>query len=279
MALPRYSDDSDSDLPELDELINRHVRGLNALNAPKLNASKSAAARLSPRKITEKASKLQEDCSKTSAPAKSLSTAKLSSRQPLELKAALVLEKPRSKPKPLLKPRAQSTQKKEKEVTEESKSRATPHRRAKPASYRLPRIEDSESEENEETIEEDDVEESIWCESEKEDDEPQVLAPPVLNKPTRRLVPRRTTPDVESSDSDEDVFHTPPSKQQKPFKTVAPPQASDDLAQQLLRLGLDDSDKENDNGAILKLYAHLHATRHFTRLTNFSVLPHEQSNQ
>ena len=135
----------------------------------------------------------------------------------------------------------------------ETKSRATPHRKAKPAPRRFPRILDSESEDSQEEIEEQDVEESIYCESDKAEEVP-VLAPRAVNKPTRRLVAGRRSPDLDSSDSDGDVFHTPPSKQsQKPVKENFTSKASDDLTQRLLQLDLDGSDKENDNLAILKL--------------------------
>ncbi|KAG9914053.1 hypothetical protein KCV02_g13882, partial [Aureobasidium melanogenum] len=107
-------------------------------------------------------------------------------------------------------------------------------------------------EESHEEVEEEDLEESIYCESDKEEDAP-VLAPRATNKPTRRLVAGRRSPDIDSSESDEDVFHTPPSKQpQKPSKESFTTKTSDDLTQKLLQLDLDDSDKENDNLAILK---------------------------
>jgi hypothetical protein len=253
MAPSRYVDDSDSDdLPELDALINKHVKGLPIATAPKLTASKPTIPRLAPQKSTGRTQKSKTDNSKTNAPIKSSTRAKISGQQLTELKSAPEVRKPILAPKLQSRAREQATLKKEVEV-KESKPRATPHRKAKPVLRRLPRIEDSESEESHEEVEEEDLEESIYCESDKEEDAP-VLAPRATNKPTRRLVAGRRSPDIDSSESDEDVFHTPPSKQpQKPSKESFTTKTSDDLTQKLLQLDLDDSDKENDNLAILKL--------------------------
>lgn len=254
MAPSRYVDDNDSDdLPELDALINKHVKGLPITTAPKLTASKSTIPRLAPQKSTGRTQRQKTDNSKTNAPTKSSTRAKASGQQLTELKSAPEVRRP--VPEPKLQPRARGQAAlKEMEVKiKESKPRATPHRKAKPVPQRIPRIEDSESEESHEEVEEEDLEESIYCESDKEGDVP-VLAPRATNKPTRRLVVGRRSPDIDSSESDEDVFHTPPSKQpQKPSKDSFTAKTSDDLTQKLLQLDLDDSDKENDNLAILKL--------------------------
>ncbi|KAG9948580.1 hypothetical protein KCU85_g4999, partial [Aureobasidium melanogenum] len=253
MAPSRYVDESDSDdLPELDALINKHVKGLPIATAPKLTASKPSIPRLAPQKSTGRTQKPKIDDSKTNAPTKSSTRAKISGQQHTELKSAPEARKP--VPEPKLQPRArgQAALKEVEVKIKESKPRATSHTKAKPASRRLLRIEDSESEESHEEVEEEDLEESIYCESDKEADVP-VLAPKAANKPTRRLVAGRRSPDMDSSDSDEDVFHTPPSKQpRKPSKESFTRKSSDDLTQKLLQLDLDDSDKENDNLAILK---------------------------
>ncbi|KAG9539595.1 hypothetical protein KCU79_g19528, partial [Aureobasidium melanogenum] len=258
MAPSRYVDDSDSDdLPELDALINKHVKGLPIATAPKLTASKPTIPRLAPQKSTGRTQRSKTDNSKTNASTKSSTRAKISGQQLTELKSAPEVRRPILEPKLQLGAREQATLKKKEEEEEEAevkelKPRATPHRKAKPVSRRLPRIEDSESEESHEEVEEEDLEESIYCESDKEEDAP-VLAPRATNKPTRRLVAGRRSPDIDSSESDEDVFHTPPSKQpQKPSKESLTTKTSDDLTQKLLQLDLDDSDKENDNLAILK---------------------------
>ncbi|KAH0408757.1 hypothetical protein KCU90_g21592, partial [Aureobasidium melanogenum] len=253
MAPSRYVDDSDSDdLPELDALINKHVKGLPIATAPKLTASKPIIPRPAPQKSTGRTQKSKNDNSKTNAPAKSSTRAKISGQQPTELKSAPEARKLVPEPKLQLRARGKNALKEVEVEIKELKPRATPHRKAKPVSRRLPRIEDSESEESHEEVEEEDLEESIYCESDKEEDAP-VLAPRATNKPTRRLVAGRRSPDIDSSESDEDVFHTPPSKQpQKPSKESFTTKTSDDLTQKLLQLDLDDSDKENDNLAILK---------------------------
>ena len=247
MAPSRYAHDSDSDdLPELDALINKHVKGLPALDAPNLMASKITAPRLVPRKTVEKTTRLKSDTTNTNAPTKRSTRSKTASQPLTELKSAPEVRRSGTEPK--LQPRGQAALKELEKKMRESKSRDT---RAKPASRRLPRVEDSESEESYEEVEEQDVEESIHCESDGEDS---VLAPRAVNKPRRRLVAGRRSPDLDSSDSDEDVFHTPPSKQsQRPVKESFTTKASDDLTQKLLQLDLDGSDKENDNLAILKL--------------------------
>lgn len=249
MAPSRYAPDSDSDdLPELDALINKHVKGLPALNAPKLMASKITAPRLAPRKTVDKTTRSKDDTTTTNAPAKRSTRAKASSQPLTELKSAPEVRKSVAEPK--LQPRGQAALKQLEMKIRETKSRAT---RAKSASRRLPRVQDSESEESYEEVEEQDVEESIHCESDEEEEE-SVLAPRAVNKPRRRLVAGRRSPDLDSSDSDDDVFHTPPSKRsQRPVKGSFTTKASDDLTQKLLQLDLDDSDKENDNLAILKL--------------------------
>ena len=252
MAAPsRYAHDSDSDsddLPELDALINKHVKGLPALNAPKLMASKFTAPRLALRKTVEKTTRSKSDNTTTNATTKRSTRAKTSGQPLTELKSAPEVRRSATEPK--LQLRGQAALKELETKINESKSRAA---RAKPASRRLPRLEDSESEESYEEVEEQDVEESIHCESDEEDEE-SVVAPRAVNKPRRRLVAGRRSPDLDSSDSDEDVFHTPPSKQsQRPVKETFTAKASDDLTQKMLQLDLDDSDKENDNLAILKL--------------------------
>lgn len=248
MAPSRYFEDSDSDLPELDELISQHVKGLT-LNAPKLNASKTTAPRLAPQKSTGRSTKTRSETTKTNAPTKNAVKPRTLSRPLTELKTAPELRRPEPKIQP--KPRAQVVQKKAGELLKEPKTRATPHRRARPI---LVPIEDSESEESQEEVEEQDVEESIYCESDKKG-QPPVLAPRATSKPRRRLVAGRRTPDIDSSDSEEDVFHTPPSESaRKPSKETFTSKNSDDLTQKLLQLDLDGSDKENDNLAILKLY-------------------------
>ncbi|THW03290.1 hypothetical protein D6D00_08558 [Aureobasidium pullulans] len=246
MAPSRYFEDSDSDLPELDELISQHVKGLT-LNAPKLNASKTTAPRLAPQKSTGRSTKTRSETTKTNASTKNAAKPRTLSRPLTELKTAPELRRPEPKIQP--KPRAQVVQKKAGELLKEPKIRATPHRRARPI---LVPIEDSESEESQEEVEEQDVEESIYCESDKED-QPPVLAPRATSKPRRRLVAGRRTPAIDSSDSEEDVFHTPPSESaRKPSKETFTSKNSDDLTQKLLQLDLDGSDKENDNLAILK---------------------------
>lgn len=247
MAPSRYAHDSDSDdLPELDALINKHVKGLPALNGPKLMASKITAPRLAPRKTVGKSTRSKSDDTTTNVPSKRATRAKTANQPLTELKSAPEVRKAVTEPK--LQPRGQATLKQFEAKINESKSRATPHRKAKPRS-RLPSVEDSESDESYEEVQEQDVEESIHCESDGEEKESRAV-----NKPRRRLVAGRRSPDLDSSDSDEDVFHTPPSKQsQRPVKESFTTKASDDLTQKLLQLDLDDSDKENDNLAILKL--------------------------
>ncbi|KAI5277045.1 hypothetical protein E4T47_00183 [Aureobasidium subglaciale] len=251
MAPSHYTNDSDSDLPELDELINGHVKGLSTMNMPKPKSARTAA----PRKPAGKTQTCTNDSTKKiNAPTKSLSRAKTPGQSLTELRSAPEARKLASEPKLQPRVRAQPLPRKTEEIPKEPKQRATPHRNAKPASYRLPRIEDSESEseQSQEEVEEQDVEESIYCDSEKEDEVPVVL-PRAANKPTRRLVAGRRSPDLESSESDEDVFHTPPSKQlQKLSKEGFTTKTSDDLTQKLLQLDLDGSDKENDGLAILK---------------------------
>ncbi|KAI5204170.1 hypothetical protein E4T39_03728 [Aureobasidium subglaciale] len=251
MAPSHYADDSDSDLPELDELINRHVKGLSTMNMPKPKSSKTTV----PRRPAGKTQTCTSDSTnKTNAPTKSLSRAKTPSQSLTELRSApearqLALEhklQPRVRTQPL--------SKQTEETPKEPKPRATSYRKAKPASYRLPRIEDSgsESDESQEEVEEQDIEESIYCDSDKEDEVP-VFLPRAANRPTKRLVAGRRSPDLASSESDEDVFHTPPSKQlQMPSKESFTTTTSDDLTQKLLQLDLDGSDKENDDLAILK---------------------------
>jgi hypothetical protein len=256
MAPSRYAHDSDSDdLPELDALINKHVKGLPALNAPKLIATKpTQAPKLAPRKPVEKTTRSKSETIKTNAPPKRSTRAKTSNEPFTELKSAPEVRRSVTEPKLQPTARGQAALEELGTKVKVTKSRAAPHRNTKPASRRLPRIEDSESEKSHEEIEEEDVEESIHCESDTEDDVP-TRVPRAVNKSTRRLVAGRRSPDLDSSDSDEDVFHTPPSKQtQRPEKkgfTAA--KASDDLTQKLLQLDLDGSDKENDNLAILKL--------------------------
>jgi hypothetical protein len=255
MAPSRYAHNSDSDdLPELDALINKHVKGLPALNAPKLVATKSTAPKLAPRKPVEKTTRSKSETTKTNAPSKRSTRAKTSNEPLTELKSAPEVRRSVTEPKLQPRARGQAVLKELETKIKETKSRATPHRNAKPALRRLPRIEDSESEESQEEIEEEDVEESIHCESETED-EVNAPAPRAVSRSTRRLVAGRRSPDLDSSDSDEDVFHTPPSKQsQRPEKkSFTAAKASDDLTQKLLQLDLDGSDKENDNLAILKL--------------------------
>lgn len=256
MAPSRYADDSNSDsddLPELDALINKHVKGLPVATAPKLTASKPTIPRLAPQKSTGRTHRPKVDNAKTNAPTKSSTRAKSSGQQPIELGPASEVRKPVLEPKLQPRARGEAALKEVDVKTKGSKLRATPHRKAKPVSRRLPRIEDSESEESHEEVEEEDLEESIYCESDKEEDVP-VSAPRATNKPTRRFVAGRRSPEIDSSESDEDVFHTPPSKQpQNPPKVSFTTKSSDDLTQRLLQLDLDDSDKENDNLAILKL--------------------------
>lgn len=254
MAPSRYVDDSDSDdLPELDALINKHVKGLPIATAPKLTASKPTIPRLASQKSTGKTQRQKTDNSNTNAPTKSSTRPKASSQQLTELKSAPEVRKLVPEPKLQPRVRGQAALKEKEMKIKESKPRATPHRKVKPVSRRLPRIEDSESEESHEEVEEEDFEESIYCESEKEEDVP-LPAPRATNKPSRRLVAGRRSPDIDSSESDEDVFHTPPSKRpQKHSKDSFTTKTSDDLTQKLLQLDLDDSDKENDNLAILKL--------------------------
>lgn len=251
MAPSRYAHDSDSDdLPELDALINQHVKGLPALNAPKLMASRLTAPRLAPRKTVEETQRSKSDTTTTNAPTKRSTRAKTAGQPLTELKYAPEVRRSVTEPKLQPRARGQAALKELETKNKEIKSRAT---RAKPVSRRLPRIVDSESEESYEEVEEQDVEESIHCESDTENGVP-VIAPRAVNKPTRRLVAGRRSPDLDSSDSDEDVFHTPPSKQsQRPVKGAFTTKASDDLTQKLLQLDLDGSDKENDNLAILKL--------------------------
>ncbi|KAI4789627.1 hypothetical protein E4T44_13252, partial [Aureobasidium sp. EXF-8845] len=255
MAPSRYAHDSDSDdLPELDALINKHVKGLPALNAPKLIATKSTQApKLAPRKPVEKTTRSKSETIKTNAPPKRSTRAKTSKEPLTELKSAPEVRRSVTEPKLQPTARGQAVVKELETKTKKIKPRAAPHRNAKPASRRLPRIEDSDSEESHEEVEEEDVEESIHCESDTEDEVPAITSRAV-NKPTRRLVAGRRSPDLDSSDSDEDVFHTPPSKQtQRPErKSFTAAKASDDLTQKLLQLDLDGSDKENDNLAILK---------------------------
>lgn len=244
----RYAHDSDSDdLPELDALINKHVKGLPALNAPKLMASKITAPRLAPRKTVDKTTTSKSDTTTTNAPPKRATRAKTTSQPLTERKSAPEVRKSATEPK--LQPRGQAALKDLEAKMRESKSKAS---RAKPASRRLPRVQDSDSEESYQEVEEQDVEESIHCESDEEEES--VLAPKAVTRPRRRLVAGRRSPDLDSSDSDEDVFHTPPSKQsQRPVKESVTTKASDDLTQKLFQLDLDGSDKENDNLAILKL--------------------------
>jgi hypothetical protein len=256
MAPSRYTHDSDSDdLPELDALINKHVKGLPALNAPKLIATKpTQAPKLAPRKPVEKTTRSKSETIKTNAPSKRSTRAKTSDQPLTELKSAPEVRRSVTEPKLQPRARGQAALKEPETKIKQTKSRATPHRNAKPASRRLPRIEDSESGESQEEVEEEDVDESIHCESDTEDDFP-TRVQRTVNKPARRLVAGRRSPDLDSSDSDEDVFHTPPSKQtQRPEKkSFTAAKASDDLTQKLLQLDLDGSDKENDNLAILKL--------------------------
>lgn len=255
-APSRYAHDSDSDdLPELDALINKHVKGLPALNALKLIASKpTQAPKLAPRKPVEKTTRSKSETIRTNAPPKRSTRTKTSNEPLTELKSAPEVRRSVTEPKLQPKARGQAVLKELETKTKETEPRAAPHRNAKPASRRLPRIEDSDSEESHEEVEEEDVEESIHCESDTEDEVPAITSRAV-NKPTRRLVAGRRSPDLDSSDSDEDVFHTPPSKQsQRPEKkSFTAAKASDDLTQKLLQLDLDGSDKENDNLAILKL--------------------------
>jgi hypothetical protein len=254
MAPSRYAHDSDSDdLPELDALINKHVKGLPTLNAPKLLASKLAAPKLAPRKTVEKTTRSKSETIKTNAPPKRSARAKTSDQPLTELKSAPEVRRAVTEPKLQPRARGQAVLKELETKIKETKSRPISQTRVRTASRRLPRIEDSDSEESHEEIEEQDIEESIHCESDTADEAP-ALASRAVNKPARRLVAGRRSPDLDSSDSDEDVFHTPPSKQsQRPVKATVTAKASDDLTQKLLQLDLDGSDKENDNLAILKL--------------------------
>lgn len=241
MPTYRYSDDSDSDLPELDVLINKHVKGLRALNAPKLNASRTTAARPAPRKTPGKAPKNESVQNKSFASEKNTSIIKTASRQRVELKSAPSLDEQSAKPKLLSQTRTPALKNRLEEQTKVPRTRATPHRGAK-VSYRLPQIEDSIFEDSENS------------EDSEREDKAQNPSEVAQDKPRRRLVRGRRTPDTDSSDSDNDVFHTPPAKQaQRPTKTLEPSNPSDDLTQKLLNLGLDESDKENGNPAILRL--------------------------
>jgi hypothetical protein len=240
MAPSRYSNngdsdsDSDNDLPELDELISKHVKGMTA---PKLNAKKTAIAPSSPKKTAARATVKKNDTANTTEHPST------SSARVTELKSAPELRRPAPEPKLHSTCHASATRKKDTETNTRTSSR----RNLRPTAYRLPRIEDTDSEEQEEEeeeeVEEQDAEESLLCES---DTEP--------TRPMRRLVSGRETPDVDSGDSDEDVFHTPPTMRlQNSDKSRLASKPSDHLTQKLLQLDLQDSDKENDNRAILKL--------------------------
>lgn len=240
MPTYRYSD-SDSDLPELDVLINKHVKGLRALDAPKLNASKTTATRSAPRKTPGKAQKNECVKSRTFASEKNASTTKTASRPRVELKTAPSLDEQNAKSKLLSATRTPALKNRLEEQAKVPRTRATPHRGAK-VSSRLPQIEDSEFEDSENS------------EDSEREDKAQNRSEVPQDKPRRRLVRGRRTPDTDSSDSDNDVFHTPPAKQsQRPTKTLEPSNPSDELTQKLLNLGLDESDKENGNPAILRL--------------------------
>lgn len=247
MARAHFSDDSDEDLPELNELINKHVKSLPILQAPVLDLSSSGRSRtnlLSPKKYAPRSTQILEDAheeadNETRIPKKkelvAVSNTQLDQIKPLQA------SRTRRKKQPDL--QASSS------FTLTTRTRATPHRSAKAVVNYSPVKRDALDFKEDES----EVEESIWCGSEDEPDLSSVRD--ILSRSPKKSKPRQYTPDFDLSDSDDDIFGFK-ERPTKPLRTYQSPakegQKQFQRQSDLPRLA-ESSDKENDGPALLKL--------------------------
>lgn len=248
MARAHFSDDSDEDLPELNELINKHVKSLHILRAPKLDLSGAGRVRInliSPRKLALPRTSVREDADEGSDKERS---------SPHEQGLAPVSNTQLDQIRPLQASRTRRTQQPDIHVsanfTLSTRTRTNPHRGAKAAVTYSPLKRDGPQAVEDES----EVGESIWCGG---DDDEQDLSSvrDILSRSSRKSKPRQYTPDADLGDSDDDIFgfkNTPA----QPLRTYQSPAKGVQKKLQVHRAlshAEESSDKENDGPALLRL--------------------------
>lgn len=247
MARAHFSDDSDEDLPELNELINKHVKSLPILRAPVLNLSSSSGSRtnlLSPKKYAPRSTQILEDAHEESDN---------ETRIPKKKELVAVSNTQLDQIKPLHASRTRRTKQPDLQASSNftltTRTRATTHRSAKAAVNYSPVKRDALEFKEDES----EVEESIWCRGEDEPDLSSVRD--ILSRSPKKSKSRKYTPDFDLSDSDDDIFGFK-ERPAKPLRTYQSPakegQKQFQKQSDLPRL-IESSDKENDGPALLKL--------------------------
>lgn len=212
----RYStESSEDDLPELNELIDRHVKRVNPLQAPKLNPTSRMPIFALPSRtaapIPPKRGSGPKQMRKPTV-SSSVSDIPIMPREKHKAKQESVLVQKASI-------RSSDMNTRPAVRTNASKTRATPHRKARTVANHGTAV-NLTTESEEEELE---IEESIWCDS--DEDSAYDTAPEDALSRLKNLKPSSKTPDTELSESegsDSNIFKSrSPQKGLKTYKSPA----------------------------------------------------------